>query len=563
MSVPPIRGLMRRVQTAIRPRVHVTPAPNDVNVAWNVPVRLRDGVTLRMNVFRPQTDEPVPVIMSAHPYNKDAIPAATRSGRGLNFQFRLFPQPDPITISEWTSWEAPDPVVWVRRGYAVVNADLRGGGRAEGSSSLFSDEEAADYAELIRWAGTQPWSNGRVGLLGVSYLAISQYKVAALRPPHLAAICPWEGFTDIYRDFLRPGGIREDGFAIIWSALSRRLARVNDDLRQEQVHRVTRDQWYEERTPDLGAIRVPMLVCGSFSDHNLHTRGSFEAFRRAGSEQKWLVTHRDGKWSTFTSADAQRTQAAFFDHFLRGIDNGWEARSPVRIRVTDAHRKPAAIYDRADWPPEDATERRLHLDVTTGLLVDRPVTAPGRRIWRTHGPGLQFRWVVDSTLDVVGSAWLRLWVEAIDTTDVSLFVAMRKLRDGREITFEGSFGYSGDPITAGWQRAGFHKLDTDLSTSTQPVHTYRTLQPLVPGTPIPVDVALLPHATRLRSGDVIELDIRGTWPQPRNPVTGQFPSGYEPSPSGSIALHSGGEHGSSLLFTTMRCGDSQQASVGL
>jgi putative CocE/NonD family hydrolase len=71
-----------------------------------------------------------------------------------------------------------------------------------------------NYYDLIEWAGMQSWSSGLVGLDGVSYLAISQYKVAALKPPSLAAICPWEGLSDLYRDFAYPGGVREDGFSI-------------------------------------------------------------------------------------------------------------------------------------------------------------------------------------------------------------------------------------------------------------------------------------------------------------------------------------------------------------
>jgi predicted acyl esterase len=183
-------------------------------------------------------------------------------------------------LSAWTGWEAPDPAFWVPRGYAVVNADLRGGGASEGTAALFSDQEAEDYYELIEWAGGQPWSSGRVGLAGVSYLAISQYKVAALRPPHLAAICPWEGFTDLYRDFARPGGVLESGFSSIWSTLTRKKARVAGNLRRELARRPERDEWYAVLTPRLEQIEVPMLVCGSFSDHSLQTRGSFEAFRR-------------------------------------------------------------------------------------------------------------------------------------------------------------------------------------------------------------------------------------------------------------------------------------------
>jgi putative CocE/NonD family hydrolase len=212
--------------------------------------------------------------------------------------FRLLGQPAPIRCSAWTSWEAPDPAFWVPRGYVVVNADLRGFGHSDGVGTPLSDQEAEDYYDLIAWAAHQPWSNGRVGLNGVSYLAISQYKVAALRPPHLAAICPWEGFTDCYRDFARQGGIREDGFMGIWTRSLRRTGRLAVDLRREQRARPLLDAWWRSLQPDLARIEVPALICASFSDHSLHSRGSFEAFRRISSRERWLYTHRGGKWGT-------------------------------------------------------------------------------------------------------------------------------------------------------------------------------------------------------------------------------------------------------------------------
>ena len=132
-------------------------------------------------------------------------------------QYRMLRQPSRVRFSSLTGWEAPDPVWWAGQGYAVVNCDLRGAGTSGGRGSLLSDQEAEDVYDLIEWAADQPWSSGSVGLLGVSYLAISQWKAAALAPPHLRAICPWEGFTDAYRDLAFPGGIREHGFTRLWS----------------------------------------------------------------------------------------------------------------------------------------------------------------------------------------------------------------------------------------------------------------------------------------------------------------------------------------------------------
>ncbi|HEX4392395.1 MAG TPA: CocE/NonD family hydrolase, partial [Mycobacterium sp.] len=215
-----------RRRAALHPPITVYAMPADVTKDADVEVTMRDGVTLRLNLFRPAGAGPFPVILSAHPYGKDQVPSRKRRGWKLNKQFRIMNQPEPLTISDQTSWEAPDPVWWTQQGYAVINLDTRGGGHSDGRGDLLSDQEADDIAEVIAWAAAQPWSNGRIGMLGVSYLALSQYKVAGLNPPALKAICPWEGFTDAYRDFFTPGGIVEDGFARVWLFLTNKLARL-------------------------------------------------------------------------------------------------------------------------------------------------------------------------------------------------------------------------------------------------------------------------------------------------------------------------------------------------
>ena len=239
---------------------------------------------MRLNLFRPAGDGPFPVILSAHPYGKDQVPTMKRGRWSLNPQFRIMNQPEPLRISDQTSWEAPDPVWWAQQGYAVINLDTRGGGHSDGRGDLLSDQEADDISQVIAWAAEQPWSTGRVGMLGVSYLALSQYKVAALNPPALKAICPWEGFTDAYRDFFTPGGIVENGFARVWLFLTSRVARLKTNLAAERRKHPLRDAWWEAITPDLSKITVPILECTSFSDDNLHSVGSMRAFQHAGSE---------------------------------------------------------------------------------------------------------------------------------------------------------------------------------------------------------------------------------------------------------------------------------------
>jgi predicted acyl esterase len=542
----PGKSAWRFLRNVIRPNVRVTPLPRGILVDWDVPVTVRDGTKLRVNVFRPQTSsQPVPVLMSAHPYGKDKIPAKTR---GVPMNYRLVLQPRAVCFSEMTSWEAPDPAVWVPRGYAVVNADLRGAGTSDGIGDLFTEAEAVDYYDLIEWAGTQAWSNGRVALDGVSYLAISQYRVATLHPPHLAAICPWEGFTDIYRDFMRPGGVRENGFSVIWGDSSTRIMRVQTDLRKEFNSRPERDAWFESITPELERIHVPMLVCGSFSDHALHSRGAMEAFRRVSSKHKWLYTHRDGKWCHYYDPEATETRGRFFDRFLKGIDNGWERQPSVRLAIYDIGSQPAKIVGVDSWPPSGLQWSTLALDASSGTLTSAPPQQAASISFDMRRGEAVFSWILPEDMDILGPMALRVHIEVRRAEDVYLFAGVRKIRNNVEVLYEGTFGFPLDMVTKGWQRAGHRELDRQLSTPAQPVHTHRRVEPLRKGEVVPVDIALIPHATCFRKGDVLRLELRGRWHYSRNPFTGTFPFGYERSPKGTCVIHAGGVYDSGLLF---------------
>ncbi|MEO6885732.1 MAG: CocE/NonD family hydrolase, partial [Jatrophihabitantaceae bacterium] len=310
-----------RMRGILRPPVTVfDPVSGSLIVEHDVAVQVRDGTTLRVNVYRPTGDGPAPVLMSAHPYHKDNLPRRGRWRSHLPFQYRLMRSTSPICHSTLTSWEAPDPAWWVAHGYVVINCDLRGAGTSDGVGELLSDLEGEDIYDLIEWAGTQPWSTGSVGLFGVSYLAMSQYKPAALNPPSLKAFCPWEGQSDVYRDMMRPGGLFEDGFVRVWAAGTRRVARLKTSLSQQDKARPLRDLWWQSLVADLPLITAPMLVCASFSDNNVHSRGSFRVFEQAGSPEKFVYTHRSGKWSTFYGEPAKVAQLAFFQRYLRGAD---------------------------------------------------------------------------------------------------------------------------------------------------------------------------------------------------------------------------------------------------
>lgn len=205
-------------------------------------------------------------------------------------------------------------------------------------------------------------------MIGVSYLAISQWEAAALQPPGLKAICPWEGFTDAYRDMLRPGGIRENGFVRFWS-LGLRQVRQRDKLTDQSRRHPLRDEWWRALVPALGKIAVPALICGNFSDNNLHSRGSFRGWEHIASAEKFLYTHRGGKWATFYVPQARAAQLAFFDRYLRGRDIPAPPR--VRLEVREGRDVAASVREEENWPL-DRTE-------WTPLYLTPPGSPPCRR----------------------------------------------------------------------------------------------------------------------------------------------------------------------------------------
>ena len=413
-----------------------------------------------------------------------------------------------------------------------VSSPIRG--PSDGTGKLLSRQEADDTYGVIELVAEQPWSDGRVVMLGVSYLAMSQFGAAALHPPALAAICPWEGFTDAYRDLVFPGGIREKGFTRVWSLLLRRTTRLTYDLLAASDEHRLRDEFWRSLVPDLSAIRVPMLVCGSFSDNDLHSRGSMRAFTSGGSTHARLYTHRDGKWATIYSERARAEQLAF----IRGVLDSAPARRSVRLEVREDRDRIASVREETGWPLARTRWRRLYL-TAPGVLDTEPPQRPGSVSFKTRWHAAAFTWTVPSDLELTGPMAARLWLQVHGSDDVNLFVGVEKWRGGRFIPFEGSYGYARDRVTTGWQNASLRTLDHEQSQPWQPVPTCTHPQPLRAGEVVTVDVALGPSATLFRAGEQLRLLVAGRWLSPRNSLTGQFPANYPRPPHARVTLNWG------------------------
>lgn len=530
----------RRIRAALRPPITVHPAPADLVIEHNVAVTMRDGVVLRVNVYRPAGEGPLPVLLCEHPYGKDSVPKKNRRGWSVNLQYRIMNQPAPVQISSQTGWEAPDPVWWAARGYVVINADARGADTSDREGSLLSDAEAADIYDLIEWAGHQAWSNGNVGMLGVSYLAISQYKAAALDPPSLKAICPWEGFTDPYRDFMTPGGIAERGFATIWLRMSRHIARLADDIGAQRGRHPLRDSWWQSLAPALEKITVPMLVCASFSDANVHSVGSLRAFEQVSSPDRFVYMHRGPKWATFYGDEAKAAQKAFFDRFL--CNQNLPKPPRVRLEVRENRDRITQVRTENEWPLARTEWHDLFLS-DSGQLADAPPTASGKVTFDLRRNAAAFNVHFTTETEITGPMSLSLWASiggAADAeADASLFVGVEKWSGPRCVPFEGSYGYGRDRVAIGRQRISLRELDGAASAPHRPEHTFLTRQLVTNGQVVQVEIPLSASSTLYRAGESLRLLVAGRYLEPRNPLFGHFPAYYPPSPRGSCTLHWG------------------------
>jgi predicted acyl esterase len=444
----------------------------------------------------------------------------------------MLSQERPFSHSSLASWEAPDPAFWVPHGYVLVNADLRGWGRSDGVGDLLSAQEGLDGHDLVEWAASQPWSNGRVGMTGVSYLAIVQWRTAATRPPHLCAINPWEGFTDVYRDFAYPGGVREDGFIRLWTALLRAQRRSPVTIRREQVRRPERDDWWASRTADLTAIEVPALVCASFSDHNLHSAGSFAGYLGISSPLKWLYTHRGPKWAAYYSPEALETQRRFFDHFVRDGRDAPLDEPRVRLEVRSDADTITSVRGADSWPPPDTIRHRVHLDARTGRLERQPAESPAELRFEVPRERVSFTAGLTGVCEIIGPMTLRLTVRH-GGGRANLFGAIRLIRNGRPVTFEGSYGFRTDIVTHGFVHLPDDDAGRGLGTA---------------DTPTVVEVAFPPSATAILPGDELRLDLQGRWYFSNNPLRGQFPARYLRSRRQHCTIVTGADSASALEF---------------
>ena len=524
------------VQTSGRDYRALSPAQYSIIDTDNVAIPMRDGIHLHADIHRPETADRVPALVAISPYPRQI------QHLGLPIGFIEAGQSD----------------FFVPRGYAHVIVNCRGTGGGGGTYALTSPTEHLDLYDLIEWVAGQPWCDGNVGMIGVSYFAIEQFNAAIQAPPHLRAIFPWSATVDLYREIFWHGGIPTGGFAAKYfnamgmadrddqdffrgrffrllnkvlqiPAIHRRLARPHDNpvsmlgralrfayrphpwddiyLRVSVEHPLF-DAFWRERdvTGRIGQIRVPLYLGADWDNVSVHLQTPFLALERLPKDIPLRVAMAPRGTLQWPWESLHVEALAWFDHWLKGRDTGIMDGKPIRYFVEGADE----WRETDEWPPPGTSFKALHLRAD-GRLAAEQGPADGRdylylpkaldRPRNSNPPPLPPLLTWDSAplaqaVEVIGPLVLSLVAES-SATDTDWII---KLQD---VAADGS----ARNLTQGWLRASHRALDPARSTPSRPEHPHDRAEALVPGEKTTFEIAILPTAHRFRAGHRLRLAL--------------------------------------------------------
>ncbi|KAG5770038.1 hypothetical protein H9Q72_002946 [Fusarium xylarioides] len=519
-----------------------------------VPLKAGDGL-VRLNVYRPKGVDKVPVLVTYGPYGKDIW--------YQNFHPKSFSEVNPQHKSQHSAWETPDPGFWTKHGYAIVRADERGLGQSTGKLDTMSRGTSEAFFDVVEWAAEQPWSSGKVGLLGISYYARSQWRVAARKPKGLSAIVPWEGMSDYYRDRCRHGGILSNAFIKFWwnrQVITNQYGRpgrnarnwgpdtIEGDLPEEeleanrqdqtidnQVNRFRDEAYYASKEYDMGDIEVPLLSVGNWGGILLHLRGNIEGYIHAGSKFKYLRLITGRHDLPFYYEEEVEIQRSFLDAFLKGEDRvGWSQEGKVapvslvlrkgNVGFNDAEKEKA--YPRREeneWPIARTQYKKLFLTPEQGLSWDEPKTEPKKITYKALGTlekpeVVQFSTpAFEAETEITGHVVAHLNVSVSPDpsgptpSDIDLFVTLRHFDpSGEEVFYTGT---AGDPVplTKGWLRVSLRKVDSEHSKHREWLphrnYTSKDVQPVIQGEVYAVDIEVWPTNVIVDKGGKLVFEV--------------------------------------------------------
>lgn len=536
-------------QTTGRTFRNLSVPEHDVRHDVDVAVPVRGGISLLADVHRPAAEGRYPALVAASPYPRQIQDL----GAPMGFI------------------EAGVTDFWVPRGYVHVIANVRGTGGSGGDFGFFDADERRDMHDLVEWAAAQPWCDGNVGMIGISYFAMTQLEAAVERPPHLRAIFPVAVTADLFEasshhglvssafvtPFLSMMGLtnaRGDDFwrslplqaarkVLTLPPLHRRFGTMNGEAAVTMMHQLlklphdphpwdelwldvvvnhpVRDEWWDERDlrPLLKDIDVPVYLGCDWENVPLHLPSTFIAWKALSYNENVQMGMLDRYGLTWPWESLHVEALAWYDHWLKGRDTGILDGDRVRYALPGAE----GWHGSASWPPPaEPREFALRADGT----LDAEEGAPGTRDLMVLGAGTGrvrasaidppalLTWTtapLPDDLDVVGEMEVRL-VASATAADTAWLLTLRDVAPDGEVT----------DVTAGWLRASLREVDDDASRPGAPVLPCRTPLAVPIGVDVEYRIPLVPNARRFAEGHRIQLVLAGDDQDPDVPAIMNF-----------------------------------------
>lgn len=530
---------------------------------------MRDGTILRADVFLPaDRPGPFPALLPWSPFGK--------TGTGIlkipDFTFIGVTQEK---MSGYEKWEAPDPAEWCSRGYAIVNVDTRGIFDSKGDIFVYGTQEGRDGHDTIEWIGTQEWCTGKVALVGNSWLATTQWLIAAEQPPHLTAIAPWEGMGDYYRESICRGGIPNHAF---WDFL---IGTFNGRNQREDPGAMVEkypmfNAYWADKKPKLQNIKIPMYVLASYST-GLHTVGSIRGWQYSSTpaKDKWLRIHPTQEWHDIYQTDGNDDLQRFMDHYLKGSDNGWQYTPKVRLSLLRYNAPPISFRAEDTYPPSRVRYDTLYLDAQNQTMSKEQSSTEMSVDYQSDSwddDGVRFKFTFDHATELIGYSKVKLFMSCKDLDDMDVYVILRKLdKNGKALLNYNippqDWPHGTKQSDMPWQNIYIHLgqngrlraskrataeepgLTAEMRKTRSPAeiyHPHDKEEKVPPGEVVELDIGIWPAGVVFEAGESLALEVKG-----HDPMAPEFPQLERAMPNlnkGRHVVHTGGRYASSLLL---------------
>jgi uncharacterized protein len=504
---------------------------SDIQVDHDVEIVVRDGARLYIDVYRPAgTTEKVPAVLSWGFYGKkysalDMLPMTV---------WKCCVSSSDLSGLE--KFEGLDPQTWCPRGYAIVSVDSRGAGHSDGQICVMGQQDAEDGHDVVEAVAKMDWCNGCIGMAGNSALAISQWFIAAQKPPSLKAIAPWDGMGDLFREqFCRGGWFTMSNFDLIGKAIVRGQPNAGlEDIEEMYRRSEFENAYWADKRVDMTKIECPAFIRSS-DVSSIHTMGAIRGYMQIHHGKKWIQWGSKQEWyELYSEPESMHELGKFFDRYLKGEENDWEMTPKVRwaaLQFGDREAVENIVLE--DFPVPNTEYREFFLH--SNKLHSTPQTKAQRLSYNSedYKSCVSFVHTFNEPARLIGLPKAILYMSCEERDDFTVFVILRKQDTNGKTLMHLQYPFHATPVTSidkisekeqastnlhlgsvGILRASHRKIEASRSLHPQfPFHPHKDKELVPKGTVVRLEVGIWAMGVDFDAGERLSMQVSRSWSQ--------------------------------------------------